>query len=392
MHPFPSVPVGVLKHVDSEESLYSPQHRYASPGNSGLSSSQISSNWSDMERTPHSSPEASIAYLPEGAYVDHAYYTLDGHGCHGSLIEYGAGHCVALHDVQQHADTQPEKVAFEDEHVSYGVSAQEGYQPLQSDDDARYEVPVVPSQRATDETPNRSHGHEVAPVLRRRRAQSSRSVTSPYQPSKVTKRPGVGKRSASYQGKLNGDSGARSFPCPFSTYGCQSTFGSKNEWKRHVNTQHMRLGFWRCDQCPQGDRKPNDFNRKDLFIQHVRRMHPIEPNNSKSTKSENNVCTRGNKDDPEEQALIEASKRCYRKLRSPPEQSGCLFCDATFEGSTTWEERMEHVGKHMETAKKDGQEQVNPQDWRHDQATEDYLMAQGLVVRSRGHLVLVDLK
>lgn len=37
----------------------------------------------------------------------------------------------------------------------------------------------------------------------------------------------------------------------------------------------MRLGFWRCDQCPDVHCKPNDFNRKDLFIQHVRRMHPV---------------------------------------------------------------------------------------------------------------------
>jgi hypothetical protein len=82
----------------------------------------------------------------------------------------------------------------------------------------------------------------------------------------------------------------RSFPCPLAPYGCTASFGAKNEWKRHAATQHFRLGFWRCDLCPpetktlnshksnnSNNRKPNptynDFNRKDLFIQHVRRMH-----------------------------------------------------------------------------------------------------------------------
>ena len=36
-------------------------------------------------------------------------------------------------------------------------------------------------------------------------------------------------------------------------------------------TQHFRMGFWRCDQCTDSPDRPNDFNRKDLFVQHVRR-------------------------------------------------------------------------------------------------------------------------
>ncbi|KAI5201874.1 hypothetical protein E4T39_05028 [Aureobasidium subglaciale] len=66
------------------------------------------------------------------------------------------------------------------------------------------------------------------------------------------------------------------YPCPFLPYGCPSTFSSKNEWKRHLNTQHLSLSTYRCDLCipnPSSSTSPqqsNDFNRKDLFIQHLR--------------------------------------------------------------------------------------------------------------------------
>ncbi|EME39743.1 hypothetical protein DOTSEDRAFT_94778, partial [Dothistroma septosporum NZE10] len=136
----------------------------------------------------------------------------------------------------------------------------------------------------------------------------------------------------------------RSFPCPLTIYGCTSTFGSKNEWKRHVNTQHMRLGFWRCDLCPNGERKPNDFNRKDLFIQHVRRMHPAAASRTEATSS----LPKAGKDNESMQALQDAANRCYKALRHPPQQSCCLFCDQQFTGNGSWDDRMEHVGRHLE--------------------------------------------
>lgn len=35
-------------------------------------------------------------------------------------------------------------------------------------------------------------------------------------------------------------------PCPFHAFGCPAIFPSKNEWKRHALSQHLRLGFYRC--------------------------------------------------------------------------------------------------------------------------------------------------
>ncbi|KAL8993682.1 MAG: hypothetical protein Q9169_006159, partial [Polycauliona sp. 2 TL-2023] len=39
----------------------------------------------------------------------------------------------------------------------------------------------------------------------------------------------------------------RPFTCSFARYGCKSTFGAKNEWKRHVSSIHLSLGIYRCD-------------------------------------------------------------------------------------------------------------------------------------------------
>ncbi|KAK0641919.1 hypothetical protein B0T16DRAFT_461942 [Cercophora newfieldiana] len=86
---------------------------------------------------------------------------------------------------------------------------------------------------------------------------------------------------------------ARPYKCVFHFAGCESTFAYKNDWKRHVNTQHVLLDYWICDEDECGQvslvsRRSGKsalwlaplpltngviFNRKDLYIQHVRRMH-----------------------------------------------------------------------------------------------------------------------
>ncbi|KAH8160734.1 hypothetical protein CIB48_g7517 [Xylaria polymorpha] len=98
----------------------------------------------------------------------------------------------------------------------------------------------------------------------------------------------------------------RPFTCIFEFAGCRSTFASKNEWKRHCASQHIVLQYWVCQQdgCAQVSNRPNTpkkssgatrkrtnncprypvtypstlpngtiFNRKDLYTQHLRRMH-----------------------------------------------------------------------------------------------------------------------
>lgn len=190
----------------------------------------------------------------------------------------------------------------------------------------------------------------------------------------------------------------RPFVCTFRRYGCPSTFGSKNEWKRHVSSQHLRLGIYRCDmdKCVPQEPKPsqrrksssaspahgrpaagkigshNDFNRKDLFTQHVRRMHG------------STISASGNGMDASDETLERIQKRCWLKLRETPPASACGICPhvkavplpggdaghdrspATgWEGSGTWDDFMEHMGRHLEKGDGDGKEDedVGLRDW-----------------------------
>ena len=189
----------------------------------------------------------------------------------------------------------------------------------------------------------------------------------------------------------------RPFTCTFRIYGCTSTFGSKNEWKRHVSSQHLRLGIWRCDigacmpqrllprtssdgmtrtskqannETSEEELTYNDFNRKDLFTQHLRRMHAPPQSCSSAEKEEFSA------------SLDTASKRCLKNTREPPPYSVCGYCshDATgrqsvFQGPGSWEARMEHVGRHLES----GLGERGSLTWKEDDALRIWMVNEGLV-------------
>ncbi|KAL2810191.1 hypothetical protein BJX63DRAFT_434474 [Aspergillus granulosus] len=147
----------------------------------------------------------------------------------------------------------------------------------------------------------------------------------------------------------------RIYTCPFRHYGCTNNFPTKNEWKRHVAIQHLQLGFYRCDvgRCglverPEPLSEPrrvqySDFNRKDLFIQHQRRIHApwlSEPKEKRSVTEEERAAY--------EASLEDVWKRCWIQTRLPPQTSRCGFCGREFRGEGGWSERMEHVSRHIE--------------------------------------------
>jgi uncharacterized membrane protein YgcG len=141
----------------------------------------------------------------------------------------------------------------------------------------------------------------------------------------------------------------RPFPCAFSFAGCTSTFGSKNEWKRHISSQHLCLQYYRCSSCPQTSTadggKGNEFNRKDLFTQHLRRMHAPFAIKKALNKGE------GSKLQADwELHVKEMQTQCLVVRRQPPQRSACPKpdCQSVFEGPGSWDEWTEHVGRHME--------------------------------------------
>jgi hypothetical protein len=148
----------------------------------------------------------------------------------------------------------------------------------------------------------------------------------------------------------NASAHTRAFICVFAFAGCNSTFASKNEWKRHVSSQHLNLSAWVCElqACSKVITNPkvggpplkgSEFNRKDLFTQHLRRMHaPF-------------AVKRQQKKNPDwEEKLKELAVSCLRVKRQAPTRLNCPLpaCGAVFEGLTCWDDRMEHVGKHLE--------------------------------------------
>ena len=337
------VPASNYQVLDALPYPYPVVQRCSSPTTSWPMSSYTDSSWSDQQSTPWSSPTPSIPTFSPG--VSSPDTLPFGCGDQPPLIDHrldSNGHCVALHDVQVYADAQPEKDAFDDYHETYDAhfvqespEVHEGYEQIQSQtEQTDYSLTDGSSAISSQQS------HSDSPNIRRRRPQAPRSITSPRGTSRIARRPTGGRRAQSHSTVIervvdNGASNSnRAFPCILSVYGCKSTFNSKNEWKRHVNTQHMHLGYYRCDLCDQGGRKPNDFNRKDLFTQHIRRMHPSEKTKNVKTKVGN---AKNAKCDPVDEVEVKrATDRCWRRVRSPPPQSGCLFCEAQFTGVGSW--------------------------------------------------------
>ncbi len=138
----------------------------------------------------------------------------------------------------------------------------------------------------------------------------------------------------------------RPFPCAFSFAGCASTFGSKNEWKRHISSQHLCLDYWKCSECHQSsiDPKGNEFNRKDLFTQHLRRMHAPFTVKKHISKADSPQAVEW------EAQIKDLQQSCHIVNRKPPQKSACPKpdCQSSFEGPNSWDEWTEHVGRHLE--------------------------------------------
>lgn len=217
----------------------------------------------------------------------------------------------------------------------------------------------------------------------------------------------------------------RPFFCIFAFAGCDATFPSKNEWKRHVMSQHLLLHYWICthDTCANTDNNgvaisgaplsgrshrtpanaprpgslrgrnscaiapaasslrhglrrfgpplPNGavFNRKDLYTQHVRRMHM-----PKDLKEQQNVAGDvGQKGGSGKKVSSDGAwsgaveqlndwEKHVKQLQQYAEKERCTLpiymtcpvksCGEHFEGSDTWDLRMEHLARHFEAAGK----------------------------------------
>ncbi|UKZ46465.1 hypothetical protein TrVGV298_000668 [Trichoderma virens] len=144
----------------------------------------------------------------------------------------------------------------------------------------------------------------------------------------------------------------RPYICVFHYAGCNARFDAKNEWKRHVSTKHLGLKYWVCTEGKCADERQsayqrdaglpsygNIFNRKDLYTQHIRRMHA-------SVIGQSTTDYRGT--DMRSDLIVKHMQEEALRIRCKlPTWMPCPVqtCDKSFTGTTAWDERMEHVAQ-----------------------------------------------
>ncbi|KAL8781312.1 MAG: hypothetical protein Q9213_006061 [Squamulea squamosa] len=117
----------------------------------------------------------------------------------------------------------------------------------------------------------------------------------------------------------------RPYGCTFP--GCSKKLGSKNDWKRHENTQHYQIETWRCHEYSKSSaigQCANVFYRREQFQGHLRDKHEIH----------------------DDKYIQEQCKR-HRIGRNGQGKFWCGFCQKIVElktkGLEAWEERFGHI-------------------------------------------------
>ncbi|KAI9891664.1 MAG: hypothetical protein M1814_002599 [Vezdaea aestivalis] len=121
----------------------------------------------------------------------------------------------------------------------------------------------------------------------------------------------------------------RPYGCTF--LDCYKTFGSKNDWKRHENSQHFQLEMWRCQQPnDKGGQCPKHFYRREVFQRHLKDAHSI----TKEEELRNQLKER------------QIGRNCQRQV-------WCGFCMQVIQlknsGLAAWEERYSHIEVHFKS-------------------------------------------
>ncbi|KAK2764596.1 hypothetical protein FQN54_009291 [Arachnomyces sp. PD_36] len=357
--------------------------RYMSPNGSGggdRSVTEIESSPSEGSGSPrsvwtHNSPYMPPQYssdtlaFPPGHQLPQQVMETAGHSFQGDDQPLYGGSSVAPQSVQHYPDPELDPRGTrplvrssgvygvdKGEEVMYDIGMNQDYEGEEDCGSPTKRMKLtLPSTRTL---PERNNPRPSPP------ARSARSSTHSGS-TRGRGRPAKGINSTAKHGQSSSN---RLYICSFSHYGCSSTFRSKNEWKRHVTSQHLKLGVFRCDVgfCNTSREKHrgwrtsaqpshHDFNRKDLFTQHQRRMH--KPASLKANPSSEQL------KNSFEASLEQVRRRCWIESRQPPNRSTCGFCNLPFGGPKSWEDRMEHVGRHFENGEQDEREDLVLREW-----------------------------
>ncbi|KAI1350836.1 hypothetical protein F5Y01DRAFT_305027 [Xylaria sp. FL0043] len=120
---------------------------------------------------------------------------------------------------------------------------------------------------------------------------------------------------------------------------CDKRFGSKNDWKRHENTQHFMSEMWRCDE----ESCEKLCQRREMFKAHLEKDHQITEQNDLDAKLEK--CRFG--------------RNCEARF-------WCGFCQKMLEikqkGHQAWAERFDHIDEHF--SGRNDRTRKDPSEWK----------------------------
>ena len=136
---------------------------------------------------------------------------------------------------------------------------------------------------------------------------------------------------------------------------CTKSFGSKNDWKRHENSQHFRVEAWKC-----AEGRLSTLNGNTAFIRNKSKTDPSRPPPKVHDKSKNkHRCNRVFYRREQFQSHLEVdhrikeqdkvSEKCkeQRVGRNGQKAFWCGFCQAIVplqeRGLKAWDERFTHI-------------------------------------------------
>ncbi|KAK4033427.1 hypothetical protein C8A01DRAFT_40122 [Parachaetomium inaequale] len=138
---------------------------------------------------------------------------------------------------------------------------------------------------------------------------------------------------------------AKPYACTFAK--CDKKFGSKNDWKRHENSQHFQLEIWRCAEKtadrPDQPECGKVCHRRESLKSHLEKDHGIHGH-----------------------AVLDKKLADCRMGRNFELRFWCGFCQKTIEptgkGGPAHSERFDHIDDHFNGR---GVPKADIKDWKH---------------------------
>ncbi|KAM7209200.1 hypothetical protein V8F20_000538, partial [Naviculisporaceae sp. PSN 640] len=125
---------------------------------------------------------------------------------------------------------------------------------------------------------------------------------------------------------------------------CDKRFGSKNDWKRHENSQHFQLECWKCDEKSKDSAGEcgKVCHRRETFTNHLEKDHGLDPK------------------------AIEGKWAACRVGRNCETSFWCGFCETVIKLSgrngPAWTERFNHIDEHFNG--RNGKPKVDISEWK----------------------------